>query len=95
LWNPVPLDSSLYRGRSQVIGKLEVLPLNELLWEDFERIQWRILRDVEGLRYAQIYGERGQAQEGLDVVALAPDGGGVGLQSKKYKRFGPPTSEPP
>ncbi|MGC4828843.1 hypothetical protein [Micromonospora arida] len=94
MWNPVPLDSSLYQGPSQVtpvrvIGKLEALPLDELSWEDFERIQWRILRDVEGLRYAQIYGERGQAQEGLDVVALAPDGGGVGLQSKKYKRFGP------
>ncbi|GAA2522924.1 hypothetical protein [Pilimelia columellifera] len=94
MWNQVPLDASLYRSPSQVtparvIGKLEFLPLNELPWEDFERIQWRILRDVEGLRYAQIYGERGQAQEGLDVVALAPDGGGVGLQSKKYKRFGP------
>ncbi|MGV9978009.1 hypothetical protein ACWDUH_10045 [Micromonospora wenchangensis] len=94
MWNPVPLDSSLYQNPSQVtparvIGKLKVLPLDDLSWEDFERIQWRILRDVEGLRYAQIYGERGQAQEGLDVVALAPDGGGVGLQSKKYQRFGP------
>ncbi|MEN5073121.1 hypothetical protein ABE437_04835 [Isoptericola cucumis] len=63
--------------------------MNEMPWEDFERIQWRILRDVEGLRHAQIYGERGQRQKGLDVVALAPDGSGVALQSKRYARFGP------
>jgi hypothetical protein len=72
-----------------VLTKLEALPFGEMPWEEFERIQWRILRDVEGLRHAQIYGERGQSQYGLDIVALAPDGAGVGLQSKRYRRFGP------
>lgn len=62
------------------MGKLDLLPFGEMPWEEFERIQWRILRDVEGLRLAQIYGERGQSQFGLDVVALVPDGSGVALQ---------------
>ncbi|RAO15034.1 hypothetical protein GUI43_02014 [Micromonospora noduli] len=93
-WTPVPLDSRLYRGpaaitSAPVLRKLESLPLDQLTWENFERIQWRVMRDVEGLRHAQIYGERGQSQYGLDVVALAPDGVGVALQSKRYKRFGP------
>src|ERR1035437_6909342 len=56
--------------------------------EDFERLQWRVMRDVEGLRHAQLYGDRGQAQFGLDIVALAPDGSGVALPSKRYIRFG-------
>ncbi|MEP7766001.1 hypothetical protein [Sanguibacter sp. 25GB23B1] len=93
-WAPLPLGSDLLRGPGQItpatmMGALEMLPFNEMSWEDFERIQWRILRDVEGLRHAQMYGERGQRQMGLDVVALAPDGSGVALQSKRYARFGP------
>ena len=71
------------------MGQLESLPFDQLTWEDFERIQWRVMRDVEGLRHAQVYGDRGQSQYGLDVVALAPDQSGVALQSKNYKRFGP------
>jgi hypothetical protein len=93
-WAPLSLDSSLQRRPrvttpAPVIGKLEQLPFELLPWEDFERIQWRIMRDVEGLRYAQVYGDRGQSQYGLDVVALAPDQSGVALQSKRYKQFGP------
>lgn len=63
------------------------LPLDELDWEDFERLQWRILQDVEGLRNARLYGKRGQAQYGLDIVALDPFEQGVALQSKRYQKF--------
>ncbi|WP_309104959.1 hypothetical protein [Microbacterium sp.] len=91
-WEPLPLSSTLYAPASisspaPVIGKLEELPFNSLSWENFERLQLRIMRDVEGLRHAQLYGDRGQAQLGLDIVALAPDDTGVALQSKNYKRF--------
>ena len=92
-WRPLPLGSPLNGAPSwptsaPVIGKLELLPFNALLWEDFERLLWRVMHDVEGLRHAQLYGERGQAQYGLDIVALAPDETGVALQSKKYQTFG-------
>lgn len=92
-WHRLPLGSSLNGAptapaSAPVIGQLEMLPFNDLSWEDFERLQWRIMRDVEGLRHAQLYGDRGQTQFGLDIVALSPNGSGVALQSKKYKRFG-------
>ncbi|WP_157002151.1 hypothetical protein [Agromyces laixinhei] len=91
-WKSLSLSSSLFAPASiptpaPVIGKLDELPFTSLSWENFERLQLRMMRDVEGLRDAQLYGERGQAQLGLDIVALAPDGAGVALQSKNYKRF--------
>jgi len=91
-WKPLSLASPLYSPPSvttpaPVMGKLDELPFTSLGWEDFERLQLRMMRDVEGLRDAQLYGDRGQAQLGLDIVALAPDGGSVALQSKDYKHF--------
>jgi|CXWK01.1.fsa_nt_gi hypothetical protein len=93
-WHPLSIGSPLNGmpsalSSAPVIGKLELLPFDSLSWEDFERLQWRVMRDVEGLRHAQLYGDRGQAQHGLDVVALAPDGTGLALQSKRTRRFGP------
>lgn len=77
---PVPAKS---------LGKLEDLPINELGWSLFERLQWVMLADVEGLRNAHEYGERGQEQFGVDVIALRADGAGTALQSKDYKVFHP------
>lgn len=93
-WHPVGIDSAVERGPSErpVVphrGSLDLLPLELLSWPDFESLQWRILRDVEGLRHAQIYGTPGQVQRGLDLIALAADDSGVALQSKRVKQFGP------
>ena len=41
------------------------------------------------MRHAQLYGDPGQAQLGLDIVAVAADDSGVALQSKRVKQFGP------
>lgn len=68
---------------------LELLPLDVLPWPDFESIQWRLMRDVLGLRDPQMYGTPGQEQLGLDVIAQAADGSGVALQSKRLRQFGP------
>lgn len=92
-WRPLNLGSTLNSAASAtvpapIVGKLELLPFDGLTWENFERLQWRVLHDVEGLRNAALYGDPGQAQFGLDIVALAADGSGVALQSKKYARFG-------
>lgn len=94
-WQLVGVDSDLERGPSSIPtvphhgGHLELLPLEVLPWPDFESLQWRILRDVEGLRHAQIYGDPGQAQLGLDIIAVAADDSGVALQSKHLRQFGP------
>jgi hypothetical protein len=91
-WSQLPLDSWLETrapetASSPLPGRLATLPLDLLSWENFERLQWRVLRDVLGLRHAFLYGERGQAQKGLDVIALNPEGAGVALQSKRVKEF--------
>ncbi|WP_143227158.1 hypothetical protein [Actinomyces naeslundii] len=94
-WQPVGIDSALERGPNNIPavphrgGHLELLPFECLNWQDFESLQWRILRDVEGMRHAQFYGDPGQAQLGLDIVAVAADDSGVALQSKRVKQFGP------
>ncbi|WP_322920656.1 hypothetical protein [Nocardioides renjunii] len=72
-----------------VRGTLDILPLDQLEWTDFEGLLWRVLRDVEGLRNPQIYGLPGQKQLGLDMVAEEADGSGIALQSKDVKQFGP------
>ena len=74
-WTILSLSSPLNASptaqvSAPLIGKLEHLPLDLLAWEDFERLLWRMMRDVEGLRNARLYGTRGQAQRGLDIVAL-------------------------
>lgn len=95
-WTLVDLGSSLYQPvltpiPAPDLGKLEDLPIDrpEFDWTRFERLQWVILHDVEGLRDAQLYGDRGQRQFGLDVIALAADGTGAALQSKDYQQFHP------
>ena len=93
-WQKVGADSRLEQSPETAPtvahhGSLELLPFQLLTWQDFEALQWRILRDVEGLRNAQIYGEPGQSQQGLDIVAEAADGTGVALQSKNVTEFGP------
>lgn len=96
VWRPLGVTSGLDSPPDtkpivpRVNGKIDVLPLGLLKWPDFERLQWRILRDVEGLRHAQLYGEPGQNQLGLDIIAVAADGTGVALQSKKAEKFGVP-----
>ena len=54
-WHPLSIGSPLNGmpsalSSAPVIGKLELLPFDSLSWEDFERLQWRVMRDVEGLR---------------------------------------------
>ena len=90
-WTPLSIDSELEDRPSSIVSApitgSPILPFDKLSWKDFERIQVRILRDVEGLRNAQLYGRLGQTQHGLDIIAVDSNQDGVALQSKKYKRF--------
>lgn len=90
-WGLLPLNSELEGSPSRIVPApvlgAPLLPLEKLTWEDFERLQWRLLHEAEGLRSARLYGRRGQSQHGLDIVAFDSDGSGVALQSKEYKKF--------
>lgn len=90
-WYRLPVDSPLEHRPSKIVPApvlgASLLPFDELGWEDFERLLWRVLRDVEGLRNAHLYGKRGQKQYGLDIVAFDVDKTGVALQCKRYNKF--------
>lgn len=63
------------------------LPTTGVDWEDFERLLLRIADKVLGLREVKLYGSRGQAQQGIDVIGLDADGSAVAIQSKRYQKF--------
>lgn len=93
-WSPLGLDSPALRGPTSLPlvaykDAADLLPFATPGWNDFESLLWRILRDVEGLRMPLMYGTPGQAQFGLDIVATAPDGSRVAIQSKQEAQFGP------
>ncbi|NAS89084.1 hypothetical protein C4E24_05030 [ANME-1 cluster archaeon AG-394-G21] len=45
------------------------LPFGELAWEDFERLSLRLVRLESNVEHCQLYGVRGQKQEGIDIYA--------------------------
>ncbi len=48
---------------------IQTLPYHELSWENFERLILRIVRRETTVVECWIYGERGQKQHGLDILA--------------------------
>jgi hypothetical protein len=49
------------------ITRPQVLPLNDLTWENFERLCLRYARSSGSVLRAQLYGVKGQAQHGIDL----------------------------
>ena len=68
----------------------QVLPFDQLLWEDFERLCVRLARsEGELVERVGLYGTRGQRQEGIDLYArLAGGASYVTYQCKRYERLG-------
>ena len=62
----------------------QLLPLSELSWDDFERLCLRLLRTEVGAVRAALYGLRGQAQQGIDVYAIAPAAPDDAASSRHY-----------
>ncbi len=92
-WEPVRIDSALRRQpdtltSAPAIPNLEYLPFTALGWPNFEKLQLRMMLDVLGLRDPRQYGDPGQDQQGIDLIATAADGTGTALQSKNYRSFG-------
>ncbi len=52
-----------------VLTRAQTLPYNELLWENFERLIVRLVRLEASVSECWIYGERGQKQHGIDILA--------------------------
>jgi hypothetical protein len=86
-WLAMPASKGLQRPPTRT--KLQILPFNELDWENFERLCYRLAKaygDVD--RWAVLYGARGQKQDGIDVYSRRAGAQRYCCwQSKRYKQL--------
>tara|TARA_R110000744_G_scaffold111486_1_gene209740 strand:+ start:1912 stop:6369 length:4458 start_codon:yes stop_codon:yes gene_type:complete len=68
-------------------GNQMLLPINGLLWEDFEKLSLRMAEYVEGFSISdcEIFGRQGQKQSGIDIYGLRGNGQYYAFQCKKYE----------
>lgn len=73
-----------------VVTKVQDLPFDQLLWENFERLCLRLIRLEAEVEHCQLYGERGQNQKGIDIYAkLNGNGTYQTWQCKRERNFSP------
>ncbi len=64
------------------------LPFEKLSWEDFEKLCLAIVQTDFLINDCEIYGIKGQAQEGIDIFARQANGRYSSYQCKRYQEFG-------
>lgn len=69
------------------VTREQVLPLHDLSWENFERLCFRLAHRGGDVEDTRIYGERGQAQEGIDLYVRRATGDYETWQCKKYQKI--------
>jgi hypothetical protein len=71
------------------MSRVQVLPLEQLSWENFERLCYRLASRTAEVVDCRRYGTQGQAQGGIDIyLRTSPNHGYVTWQCKKYRKFG-------
>ena len=66
------------------------LPIEQLSWQDFERLCLRLVRKEASIEHCQLYGVPGQKQEGIDLFARFKLAKKYHVyQCKQVKNFGP------
>ena len=65
--------------------RIPKLPFDQLSWQDFERLVFRLARKNHDAVYCAPYGRSGQAQDGIDVYARLSGGGHVCWQARNRK----------
>lgn len=66
---------------------IQELPLEKLSWEDFEKLCLTIVQTNFSINDCEIYGIKGQAQEGIDIFARQQNGRYSSYQCKRYQEF--------
>jgi hypothetical protein len=69
------------------VTREQVLPLGSLSWESFERLCFRLAHRGGDVEDTRIYGERGQAQEGIDLYVRRATGDYETWQCKRYQKI--------
>ncbi len=68
--------------------RIQSLPLEDLTWENFERLCYRLASRSGDVSDCRRYGIPGQGQQGIDIyIRRASDGGYSTWQCKRYHRF--------
>ncbi|MDP1989807.1 MAG: NACHT domain-containing protein [Syntrophales bacterium] len=69
--------------------RAQTLPYQKLSWENFERLILRVVRREATVTECWIYGERGEEQYGLDIIAELSNAPGefACYQCKRVKKF--------
>ncbi|TAJ06892.1 NACHT domain-containing protein [Marinilabiliaceae bacterium JC017] len=67
--------------------KEQELPLEKLSWEDFEKLCLAVVQIDFTINDCEIYGIKGQAQEGIDIYARQTNGRYSSYQCKRYQEF--------
>lgn len=89
VWLDAPPDGS--PPAPPVETREQGLPFDKLSWKDFERLILRIVRRESDIEDCSLYGTPGQAQDGIDILAVHRDQSSqrVCYQCKKVAEFGP------
>ena len=71
--------------------RAQVLPFKELSWKNFERLILRMVRRECEIEDCVLYGTHGQAQEGIDILAVHREqqSSKICYQCKNVVQFGP------
>ena len=73
-----------------VSERAQILPLNELSWESFQRLCARLARCCDNVERCQVYGLPGQDQEGIDIYVRKWESSKYSVwQCKRYQQFRP------
>ncbi len=91
-WIPLRSDDELFSPPIEEVPPLvdqapTLLPTLGIPWESFERLVLRMAKDLEGASDVRLYGKRGQAQEGIDVVGFFVETRPAIYQTKRWQVF--------
>lgn len=78
--------------RPPTVSRPRVLPFQELPWEHFEHLCARLISQDADIEASHVYGSQGEAQAGVDIVAIPKDATAPRhslYQCKRVDRFGP------
>lgn len=67
----------------------QLLPLGQLDWPDFERLCARLIAKQSDVEDARLYGEAGQKQGGIDILAHGKEGAIAVYQCRRVKTMTP------
>lgn len=68
-----------------VSSKLDILPIDQLGWEDFEKLCLRLAQEQFSIDDCEIYGVKGQKQYGIDIFARKENNKYKCYQCKRYQ----------